>query len=194
VGKPLSSKLLLLPLAVLLSSAVCAEQIVLDFDPAKTTIHWTLTGNMHIVHGTFKLKQGQISFDPSTGAISGELMVDAVSGESGNRPRDRRMQKDILESSRFPEISFVPNKVDASLPVTGTTPIRLSGVFTIHGAPHEIVIPVEASISGSEVTGKGKFVIPFVEWGMKDPSIFLLKVAKTVEVEVFAAGHVVNGR
>ncbi len=190
----MSSKLLLLPLAALLSSAVCAEQIVVDFDPARTTINWTLTGNMHIVHGTFRLKQGQISFDPSTGAISGELMVNAASGESGNGTRDRRMQKDILESSRFPEIKFVPNKVDAALPLTGTTPIRLSGVFTIHGVAHEITVPLEASISGSDVTGKGKFAVPFVEWAMRDPSVFLFKVDKTVEVEVFAVGHVVNGR
>lgn len=104
------------------------------------------------------------------------------------------MQKDILESSRFPEINFVPNKIDATLPLSGTTPIRLSGVFTIHGAAHEITIPLEASISGSDVTGKEKFIIPFVEWGIKDPSIFLFKVDKTVEVEVFAVGHVVNGR
>jgi polyisoprenoid-binding protein YceI len=188
----LRSKLVLFPLAVVLSTVVYAEQIAVDFDSAKTTINWTLAGNVHTIHGSFKLKQGHIAFDPSSGAIAGELIVDATSGQSGSGVRDKRMHKEILESNRFPEVKFVPKKVAAVLPLTGTTSLRLNGVFSIHGVAHEITIPLEAGISGSEVTGKGKFVVPFVDWGMRDPSNFLFKVDKTVDVEVVAVGRVVS--
>ena len=44
-------------------------------------------------------------------------------------------------------------------------------------------------MNGTEFSGTGKFVVPFVDWGMKDPSNFLFKVDKTVEVQLVAAGH-----
>jgi len=36
----------------------------------------------------------------------------------------------------------------------------------------------------------GKFIIPFVEWGMQNPSNFLLKVSDKVEIDFVAIGHV----
>ena len=42
----------------------------------------------------------------------------------------------------------------------------------------------------ADFTAKGKFVVPYVDWGMKDPSNFLFKVNKSVEIDVEASGHV----
>jgi hypothetical protein len=38
----------------------------------------------------------------------------------------------------------------------------------------------------------GKFIVPYVQWGMKDPSNFLLKVSDKVELDLTAFGHI-NG-
>ena len=46
-------------------------------------ISFFLESSAHSVHGTFRVKRGNISFDSATGKAGGEIVVDAASGESG---------------------------------------------------------------------------------------------------------------
>jgi len=39
------------------------------------------------------------------------------------------------------------------------------------------------------VRGELHFPIPYVEWGMHDPSLFVARAAKTVDVTVRVEGH-----
>jgi len=54
-------------------------------------------------------------FDPSTGRVSGQVTVDARSGQSGNSSRDGRMHREILETQRYPEIAFRPDRMDGAI-------------------------------------------------------------------------------
>jgi hypothetical protein len=47
---------------------------------------------------------------------------------------------------------------------------------------------MQVHIEGSSLTAKGMFVVPYVKWGLKDPSIFILKVAKDVQIDMTLAG------
>jgi polyisoprenoid-binding protein YceI len=67
-------------LLAIAATVLPAQETALQFDPAQSHVEWTLGDVLHTVHGTFKLKRGAIRFDPSTGAASGELVVDAASG------------------------------------------------------------------------------------------------------------------
>ena len=85
---------LFLPLCVtaaLLSAGetIPAPQKAFAIDPAKTKVEFTLGSLLHTVHGDFRLKTGTLRFDPQTGKASGELVVDAASGESGSQRRPR---------------------------------------------------------------------------------------------------------
>ena len=173
----------------LLACPAFANPITVDFDPARSKINWVLTGNVHTVHGTFRLKTGHVVFDPASGTMSGEVVVDAVSGESGNGSRDKRMHKDILESERFPEIRLTVKKVDGAVGPAGHSLVRITGDFAIHGSSHDITIPMDVSLTGAQVNASGKFSVPYVDWGMKDPSNFLFKVDQAVEVEIEAVGR-----
>jgi polyisoprenoid-binding protein YceI len=176
-------------LAIFLLSQSSAEQLSFDLDRAKTNVGFVVRDRLHTVRGTFHLKQGQVIFDSSTGVISGDVVIDAASGNSGNTTRDKRMTRDILEAQRYPEIRFIPSKIAGSISESSTSSVEITGSFVIHGEAHEITIPMQVQISQSEITTIGKFVVPYVQWGMKNPSNFLLKVNEDVMIEICAVGH-----
>jgi polyisoprenoid-binding protein YceI len=159
-------------------------------DPAQTEIHWKLSG-LHPVHGTFKLKSGEFLFNPKTGTAEGEILVDATTGESGKAARDKRMQDEVLESNRYPAIFYHPTQIKGPFKAgEGTQNLTGEGTFNIHGADHPLELPLKVQISADTVTATTRFTVPYVEWGMKNPSRFLLRVGKQVEIEVSAKGTI----
>ncbi len=175
--------------AVLLAWATLLPggELALRLDPARTAVRFTLPATLHTVRGAFQLKRGDIRFDPATGAIAGEIVVDAASGNSGDDARDRRMLRDILESGRYPEIVFTPDRVEGALAWPGDSLVQVHGMFRIHGAAHEITVTVEVKMEGGRTTATARFPIPYVQWGMKNPSTLFLRAGERVEIEVAAA-------
>jgi len=178
--------LLLVGFALSAVYSPAASLMSLDLDPAKTEVQFTLHDVLHTVHGTFKLKRGYIHWDPDSGKASGEIVVDVVSGASGSDARDSRMHKEILESQRYPEATFTPDQVNGKLAAEGQSQIDVHGLFKIHGADHELSLHIQVERLGAQYIASTHFVIPYVQWGMKNPSNFLLKVDKTVEMDIKA--------
>ena len=166
------------------------EQIVLSVDPAKSTVHWSVESSLHTVHGTFHVKRGTLSVDPATGKASGEIVVDATSGESGNDSRDRRMHKEILESSQYLEVVFRPDHADGTVVAQGNSSLKLHGIFSLHGTDHELNVPTQATLTEGHWKGTAAFEVPYLAWGLKNPSNFLLKVKPVVDVQLDLAGSV----
>ncbi len=160
--------------------------MALHFDAATTTIRWTLKDFLRTVHGTFQLKSGLITLDEKTGVAEGEVIVETASGESGNSARDRRMQKDVLESAKYPEAIFHPQKVTDIVRDGQTQDVTVEGTFTIHGVDHPLFLQVKTTLNGNVLMAKTNFIVPYVAWGMKDPSTLLLRVGKTVQVDLDA--------
>ncbi len=159
-------------------------------EPGETKVEFTLPSLLHTVHGSFALKRGGMQFDPASGRASGELVVDAGSGNSGSPARDRRMHHEILQSDKFPEIVFRPDRVEGKVLPQGASQVQLHGIFSIHGADHEIVMPLEVQASGAEYTVVGHFSVPYVKWGMKNPSTLMLRVNDTVELKIEAVAKI----
>lgn len=171
---------------ILLCTAAQA-QAVFQLDPSKTEIRFTLHDVLHTVHGTFKLKRGTMQLDSETGKASGEMVIDVTSGMSGNESRDHRRHKEILESQRYPEAVFTPDHVEGHIAPEGDSQIDVHGMFRIHGADRELTLHFQVQASGGQYTVSTHFVIPYVKWGIKNPSNFLLKVDDKVELDVRAA-------
>jgi polyisoprenoid-binding protein YceI len=160
-------------------------------DPAQTQIHWKVSSGLHPTHGTFKLKSGEFLFNPATGVAEGEILVDATTGESGNPARDKRMHDEVLESNRYPAIFFHPTQLKGTFKTgEGMQDLVADGTFNIHGADHPLQLPLKVQISAETVTATTQFTVPYVAWGMKNPSKFLLRVGKQVEIEVSAKGTI----
>jgi polyisoprenoid-binding protein YceI len=167
-----------------------ATGLSLTLDPAQSKVRWTLPSSLHTVHGTFAVTRGLLTLDPESGKTSGEIVVNARSGESGNNSRDVKMHKEILETERYPEVVFHPTQVEGKVAASGPSDVKVRGAFSVHGADHEITALVHAELAGETWKGSGKFDVPYVQWGIKDPSNFLLRANKVVSVEIEMAGRV----
>ena len=165
-----------------------AQPIALQCDPVQTTAKFTLGDVLHTVHGTFKVKRCDIRFDPTSNKLDGEIVFDATSGESGNASRDRKMQKNVLESNRYPEIAFRPARFEGNIVPTGASVVQVSGLFGIHGTEHEITVPVQVNLEPERWTASAHFPVPYVKWGMKNPSVLFLRVGDTVNIDFQGTG------
>jgi polyisoprenoid-binding protein YceI len=171
-------------------STACAQESDVNLDPAQTTIEFTLDTTLHAVHGTFKLKTGHIGFDPATGKASGAIVVDAASGDSDNESRDKKMHQQILESQKYPEIVFTPQHVKGGVNPQGASQVEVSGVFRIHGQDHDITMTfVVQPPAGDKIQASTHFSVPYVQWGLKSASTFLLHASDTVEIEIHGTGQ-----
>jgi polyisoprenoid-binding protein YceI len=169
-----------------------AQETVVTFDAASTKVEFTLGATLHSVHGTFQLKRGQVRFDASTGQASGEIAIDASSGNSGNDDRDKKMHNEILESDKYPEIVFVPSRVQGAVPAQGSAKVEVAGALRLHGQEHPTTLVMSVEHAGEgDLSATTHFAVPYVKWGLKNPSTFLLRVSDTVEIDIRAAGHVV---
>ena len=201
IGKATSSRFLdvrfLLTLfAVLvtyvLTPALYAQESVIQLDAAQTKIEFTLGDILHTVHGTFKLKNGTIRFDPSTGKISGSIVVDATSGESGNGSRDRKMHREILESGKFAEIIFMPNQAKGTLARKGPSQMEVLGQFRLHGLDHDVTLPIDIQPDGQQLQLTTHLIVPYVQWGLKNPSTFILRVNDKVTIDIHALARLLS--
>ena len=149
----------------------------MEFNPADVQISFTLGDILHTVHGTFRLKSGTIKFNPETGQASGLVVVDATSGETGSTGRDKKMHKDVLESGKYPEITFTPIRIYKAIShPKKTLNVGLQGIFGLHGGNHEITLSAHIHIAGEQLTIDSHFSVPYVKWGLQNPSTFILRV------------------
>jgi polyisoprenoid-binding protein YceI len=181
---------------VLLALGLCAgalqsQEITFELDPANTQIEFTLPATLHTVHGTFALKRGTIHFNPSTGSASGLVVVDATSAETGNSGRDHKMHQEILESQRYPEITFTPTKLSGKVELPGDSTVQVEGIFRLHGADHPLILTLPVQAKANNLSAHTHIVIPYIAWGLKNPSTFMLHVSDKVEVDISAAGRLV---
>ena len=186
VNLRLSLAVLLLSGTVLARAQSSPTALNFRLDPGATSIHWTLSTTVHTVHGSFRLKSGELRFDPSTGDASGLITVDSGSGESGDGARDRRMHREVLESSAYPAITFRPTHFTGSLDPAAPGPITVDGIFILHGHDHPLRLTVTLHRTGDSLTAENRFDIPYVAWGLKDPSTFIFRVEKQVHIDVTA--------
>jgi polyisoprenoid-binding protein YceI len=178
----------LLSMLLLLALPALAQSTSFKADPTQSKVAFRVGGTLHETHGTFSLKSGDVTFGP--GQISGLIVVSAGSGTSGNDTRDRRMTSSILDAPHFAEATFRPEHLTGEIASTGSSTVQVTGVLTLHGTPHDLTVPLEVHIDSKTCTAKTQFMIPYIQWGLKDPSTFLLKVDKEVTMEITLVGQI----
>ena len=177
--------------ALFFAHALHAQDKV-TIDPAHSEVHFTLPTVLHTVHGTFTLQKGEINFSPSTSKTSGSIVVDAASGQSGNSARDHRMNDEVLKTSTYKTVTFSPTQFTGTFNPSGDSSLTVHGTFTLLGAAHEIDVPMKIHVTGNQLQATGSFSVPYVQWGMKDPSTLMLRVNKEVQIDLSLAGSLLQ--
>jgi polyisoprenoid-binding protein YceI len=183
----------LLVLPLLLVSSAMAQNQTFTVDPAASQVGFTVGGS-HVVKGTFHVQSGAIDFDPGAGKIDGFVVVATGSGNSGEASRDKRMSGQVLDAPHFAETTFVPHSYTGTIAGSGDSTIQVSGTFTLHGTGHEIIVPMQIHIEGGNCTAKGQFQVPYVDWGMKAPSMPFFHVDKIVGIDLTLVGTVARAK
>ena len=167
-------------------------QIQVHLPPESATVDFTLKATMHTVHGTATLESAEFTIDTETGAASGEAVVTSASADTDNGKRDKKMHSKVLLSSEHPLIVIRAERIEGPLVLEGTSEITLVGTMELIGAEHPVRIPMTVTIDGDTASVEATLQVPYVEWGLKDPSTFILRVGKEVPVTVKAENITVN--
>jgi polyisoprenoid-binding protein YceI len=177
-------------LAGVLAPAALAQHQTFVVDPDAGEVKMTLNTTHEVVSGTFHVQSGSIEFDRSTPRMSGSVIVLAGSGKTGNDSRDRKMYRDVLQIEQHATISFEPKTYAGAIASSGDSTIQVSGIFTLLGTPHEITIPIVVHLDGTSATAKAHFIVPYVQWGLKNPSFMIWKADDDVAIDLYLAGTI----
>ena len=178
-----------LALAVLFAPASLAQHQTFVVNPDASEVKITLKTTHELVNGSFHVQSGSIEFDRGTPKMLGSVVVLAGSGKTGNDSRDKKMNKDILKVEQYATVSFEPKTYTGAIALSGDSTIQVTGVFTLLGTPHEITIPILVHLEGTTATAKAHFVVPYVQWGLKNPSFLVWKAESDVAIDLFLAGR-----
>jgi polyisoprenoid-binding protein YceI len=181
-----------LAIAVILAPGALAQQQIFAVNRDASEVKMKLNTTHEVVNGTFHVQTGSIDFDRSVSHISGMVIVAAGSGKTGNDSRDKKMNKDILKVNQFATVSFAPKAYTGTIAASGDSTIEVSGVFTLLGIPHNVTIAMQIHIDGSKATAKAHFVVPYVQWGLKNPSFLIWKAENDVAIDLNLVGQISN--
>jgi hypothetical protein len=176
--------------AGLLAPVALAQHQSFVVNPDACEVKITLNTTHEVVIGTFHVQAGSIEFDRSTAKMSGSVVVLAGSGKTGNDSRDKKMNKDILKVEQYATVSFEPKSYAGAIATSGDSSIQVTGIFTLLGTPHEITVPMQVHLDGTSATAKAHFVVPYVQWGLKNPSFMIWKADNDVAIDLKLAGTI----
>jgi polyisoprenoid-binding protein YceI len=177
---------LFLSLTLLLTPSLLAQQQTFVIRPDASQVSMTLNTTHEVVHGTFHVQSGSIDFDRSLPKMSGSIVVLAGSGNTGNGSRDKN--KDILLVDTYRTVSFEPKSYTGTIQPKGDSTLQVTGIFTLLGRPHELTVPMLVHIDGANVLAKTHFIVPYVAWGLKNPSLLIWKADNDVTIDLVLAG------
>jgi hypothetical protein len=143
-------------------------------------------GTTEAITGTIVL-----GIDSAINPSQSKLTVDLKSLKSDQSFRDGYLQRNTLQTDKFPELVFVPKK-QVGLPsplLAAARPIvvgfQMIGDTTLHGVTSETTWNVVATVTTDTVAGRATTTFPFATFGLAKPTVpFVLSVDDKIVLEV----------
>jgi polyisoprenoid-binding protein YceI len=140
--------------------------------------------------GRFTKADGKLKFDPANPAAqSVTATIDARSlqtdyPEPAKLDFDAQVQKEFLETAKFPQITFKSTKVEP----TGPRTAKVTGDLTLHGVTRSVSIPAQAQLVNGTIQVAGSITFPLADFDITAPNVggFILSIADegTLEFQV----------
>ena len=164
--------------------------VTYQVDPARSSVRFALPATLHTVEGKTTSVSG--SFTRPAAATSGDafevtgrITIAARTLDTGNGSRDKRMRAESLAVDTYPEIVFVPSRgvgKNVTFAPGSKSAFTLEGKLTVRGVTKPVSIETSASFTESGMAADGKTQLTFADFGVPDPSNFLLHVKPTLTV------------
>jgi polyisoprenoid-binding protein YceI len=140
-------------------------------------------GTTHGIHGEILVDR----VHPSQSRI-GPITVDIGQLTSDSRRRDRAIQSQWLESSRYPTAVFTPIAINGlpSAYVDGRAiPVRIAGNLVVHGTTKSVIFAGTVTLGGQTLTGDATASVLMTDFGFDPPSLLgFLQAQNQVELEI----------
>jgi polyisoprenoid-binding protein YceI len=123
----------------------------------------SITGQASVVTAGGTVKISAASFDVAVNTLKSDRAM-----------RDEKIHQIGLESDRYPTATFslsTPVTVPATALKGKVGHTTVTGVFNIHGVSHAETVPLELSVSATEIQAVGVLTFPWSEFGMTAPSV-----------------------
>jgi hypothetical protein len=120
---------------------------------------------------------GEATFAESNGAVTVTAAAFTVAVDtlkSDRSMRDEKIHVIGLESNLYPTATFKlskPLQLPSSALSGDVVHTAVSGVFDIHGTSRQETVPLEMSLSSSEIEAVGSLTFPWSTFGMTAPSV-----------------------
>ncbi len=122
---------------------------------------------------------GEVRFAPETFAeASLSFVVNAKSlsvlddvKEKDKQEMEQTMHDKVLETARFPEITFQSTSVTVTRIIPGRWKAKIIGDLTLHGETRSLWIMAQLTLDGDELRTKGDFTLRQTEYGIKLVSV-----------------------
>jgi polyisoprenoid-binding protein YceI len=172
-------------LAPFILAAILTQPAAFRVDAAAAEAGFDLKATMHTVHGVTKGVTGEIRAEPGqdgTLKLTGRIEINAGSLATGNDRRDATMHGKTLLVSSFPSIVFEPERFVPSGPASdgGTLGGTLSGRLTIRGQVLRQSMSASLTPLGPRISVSGTFDVAWADFGIPDPSFFVVRIEPTV--------------
>jgi len=122
-------------------------------------------GDTDFTFGTVEPASLQMTIKAASLAV-----VDKIS-EKDRQKIGTTMRDEVLEVSKFPEITFKSNGVSAAKTGEGQYQARISGDISLHGVSRPLTIPARLEFGDKVLHAKGDFSLKQSSFGIKPVSV-----------------------
>jgi len=91
--------------------------------------------------------------------------------EKDKREIETRMKQDVLETDRFPEISFESSVVSVTQMGDDTYAVNVTGTLSLHGTAHSQRIIAQVTVNGDSFRAFGEFSLRQTDYGIELVSV-----------------------